>query len=37
MLTGEAAMRKAEEIYNQVLKKIIFSNINPVNNEIIWL
>lgn len=37
MLTGQAAMAKAEEIYSRVLKQILFSDIDAVENEIIWL
>ncbi|MFR0653183.1 hypothetical protein SB719_01080 [Pantoea sp. SIMBA_079] len=37
MLTGQAAMAKAEEIYNRVIKPIVFSNIDAIDNENIWL
>lgn len=37
MLSGQAAMAKAEEIYNRVLKQILFSDIDAVDNENIWL
>lgn len=37
MLSGQAAMAKAEEIYNRVLKQILFSYIDAVDNENIWL
>ncbi|MCQ8228298.1 capsular polysaccharide export protein, LipB/KpsS family [Pantoea trifolii] len=37
MLTGRAAEVKAEEIYLSVIKEIVFSDIDAVENEKIWL
>lgn len=37
MLQGDSAEKKAKEIYERVIKEVIFSNIDAVKNEKLWL
>ncbi|MGD8105571.1 hypothetical protein ACQE32_02645 [Pantoea sp. FN0302] len=37
MLKDENARRKAEEIYNKVIKEIIFSDLDAIKNKKLWL